>query len=74
MVAFEPSDQAIAVLVEIARTGGRDLNAGQRLELDRLLSQGLATMVANEQGQRSYDVTPKGQDVLDQRGVGANEA
>ncbi|MCG6204998.1 hypothetical protein LPW26_10145 [Rhodopseudomonas sp. HC1] len=74
MAEFEPSDEAIAVLVDIARTAGRDLNVGQRLELDHLVSQGLATAVKNDQGQRSYQVTAKGQSLLDERGVGANES
>ncbi|RJF70759.1 hypothetical protein [Rhodopseudomonas palustris] len=74
MAEYQPSNEAIAVLVDIARTAGRDLNAGQRLELDHLISQGFAAIVPNEQGQRSYEVTAKGQDLLDQRGVGANES
>ncbi|MGP9813764.1 hypothetical protein ACTZWT_19825 [Rhodopseudomonas sp. NSM] len=71
---FEPSDEAIAVLVDIARTAGRDLNAGQRLELDHLVSQGLVAVASTGQGSRSYEVTAKGQTLLDRRGVGANEA
>ncbi|WP_322513856.1 hypothetical protein SR870_12320 [Rhodopseudomonas palustris] len=74
MGQFEPSDEAIAVLVDIARTAGRDLNAGQRLELDHLVSQGFVAVVPGGSTSRSYEVTPKGQSLLDSRGVGANEA
>ncbi|KPG01547.1 hypothetical protein IP86_03810 [Rhodopseudomonas sp. AAP120] len=68
------SDEAIAVLVDIIRTAGRDLNAGQRLELDHLISQGLVAVAETDQGRRSYAVTDEGQRLLDERGVGANEA
>lgn len=68
------SDEAIAVLVDIIRTAGRDLNAGQRLELDHLISQGLVAVAETDQGRRSYTVTDEGQRLLDERGVGANEA
>jgi hypothetical protein len=70
----EPSDEAIAVLVDISRTAGRDLNAGQRLELDHLVSQGLVAVASGDLAPRSYQLTPEGQGVLDRRGVGANEA
>ncbi|MBI5128561.1 MAG: hypothetical protein HZA66_03900 [Rhodopseudomonas palustris] len=70
----EPSDEAIAVLVDISRTAGRDLNAGQRLELDHLVSQGLVAVASGDRTRRSYQLTPEGQSVLDRRGVGANEA
>ncbi|ABD06217.1 conserved hypothetical protein [Rhodopseudomonas palustris HaA2] len=74
MVGSEPSDEAVAVLADIARTAGRDLNAGQRLELDHLVSQGLVAVVSPGSTYRSYQVTAKGQRLLDRRGVGANEA
>ncbi|WP_420132128.1 hypothetical protein [Rhodopseudomonas sp.] len=73
MAELKVSDEAVAVLVDIARTAGRDLNAGQRLELDHLISQGLAAVADSDQG-RSYTVTDRGQKLLDERGVGANEA
>ncbi|PZA13154.1 hypothetical protein DNX69_05235 [Rhodopseudomonas palustris] len=76
MTDRELSDQAIAVLVDIARAAGRDLNAGQRLELDRLVSEGLVAVSdsGDPAGQRHYRLTVAGQRALDQRGVGANEA
>lgn len=74
MINPEPSDEAVAVLVDIARTAGRDLNAGQRLELDHLVSQGLVAVASDDRAPRSYEVTAKGQKWLDERGVGANEA
>lgn len=74
MADVDVSDEAIAVLVEVARSAGRDLNAGQRRELDQLISDGLVAPSKTEAGASNYKVTPKGQSLLDQRGVGANEA
>jgi len=76
MADRELDDQAVSVLVDIARTAGRDLNAGQRLELDHLVSEGLVAVSSSgdSDGRRHYEVTPKGQSLLDRRGVGANEA
>jgi|GEM_PF-5375021 len=71
MTEFEPGDDAIALMVDVARTGGLDLNAAQRRDLNHLVSRGL---VAVDEASNSCEVTPKGQALLDQRGVGANEA
>ncbi|KIZ39623.1 MULTISPECIES: hypothetical protein [Rhodopseudomonas] len=70
------TDQGISVLVEIARTSGADLTTGQRLELDRLISEGLVALQlpAGLSDRRTYKVTAKGQRLLDERGVGANES
>ncbi|RED37954.1 hypothetical protein BJ123_10533 [Rhodopseudomonas thermotolerans] len=70
------SDQAVSVLVDVARTAGRDLNAGQRLELDRLVSDGLVAVsdLGDPAGRSHYRITAEGQRALDSRGVGANEA
>ncbi|MFC0239673.1 hypothetical protein [Rhodopseudomonas telluris] len=74
MADFNVSDEAIAVLVDVARTAGRGLHAGQRLELNNLIAHRLVAVATTDQGQRSYAVTDEGQRLLDERGVGANEA
>lgn len=69
-------DEAISVLVDIARTSGLDLNASQRLELSHLVSEDLVSVLAPEgpSGRARYKVTAKGQRLLDERGIGANES
>jgi hypothetical protein len=69
-------EDAIAVLVEIARTSGGDLTASRQLQLDRLVSQGYVAIADDDNGStdRRYKVTARGQRLLDSRGVGANEA
>lgn len=76
MTSRELSDQAISVLVDIARASGRDLNTAQRLELDRLVSGGFVAMSRTGEvaGQSHYRLTVEGQQALDDRGAGANEA
>lgn len=69
-------DQAISVLVDIARTAGADLNPSQRLKLDELLATALVERIvppAHSEPER-YAVTPAGQRLLDERGIGANES
>jgi DNA-binding HxlR family transcriptional regulator len=53
-----------------------DLNPRQRSELDSLIAHGLIEKIAlaGQSGPAKYAVTPKGQKVLDDRGVGSNEA
>lgn len=71
-----PSDQSISVMVDIARMSGLDLNPAQRLELDHLIAEGLVAKISSADAVEAakYKVTPKGQKVLDDRGVGANES
>jgi hypothetical protein len=71
-----PGDSGISALVDIARTAGLDLNADQRLELERLISDGLVAELAAEpsSGRPKFKVTGKGQRLLDDRGIGANES
>ncbi|MBB5047413.1 hypothetical protein HNR60_002168 [Rhodopseudomonas rhenobacensis] len=71
----EPSDRTISTLVEIARSAGLDLNPAQQDKLAQLLGDGLIEL-AGESGTATprYAVTPKGQSVLDERGIGANES
>ncbi|MCD0422633.1 hypothetical protein DY468_19360 [Rhodopseudomonas sp. BR0M22] len=76
MTSTELSDQAISVLVDVARASGRDLNTAQRLELDRLVAGGFLAVSRTGQvaGQTHYRLTVEGQRALDDRGAGANEA
>jgi hypothetical protein len=74
MAEFALSDEAIAVMVDIARTAGRDLDPAHHLERDRLVAAGLVAKAPDDREDSSYKVTARGQHVLDQRGVGANEA
>ena len=76
MTNATPTDQGISVMVDIARMSGLDLNPAQRLELDGLIADGLVAKVSSPDATEGakYKVTPKGQKVLDDRGVGANES
>jgi hypothetical protein len=71
-----PSDEAISAMVEIARMSGPHLTPGQRSELDGLIAHGLIEKMAPDGGSEParYAVTPKGQKLLDERGVGVNES
>ena len=71
-----PNDEAISALVEVARMSGQRLNPSQRSELDGLVAHGLIEKIAaaGPSEPARYAVTPKGQKVLDDRGVGANES
>jgi hypothetical protein len=76
MIDQTPSDDGISAMVDIARMSGQNLNPEQRLELDRLIAAGLIEQTAAvARGEAtSYAVTPKGQKMLDDRGVGVNES
>ena len=72
----EISDTGIAVMCDIARAAGVDLAADKQAVLERLMVDGL---VERKQPSASnpgcqYHVTELGQRLLDQRGVGVNEA
>jgi hypothetical protein len=64
-----PNDDQIAALVEIARSAGSSMSEGQKNEIGHLVALGLV-----EPGSENYRLTPAGQKVLDDRGVGANES
>lgn len=70
------NDLGISVLVEIARTSGHDLSRDQLQELDRLIAEGLVEKISSAGPSEAarYAVTSKGQRMLDDRGVGANES
>jgi hypothetical protein len=76
MIDDTTSDTAISAMVDIAGTSGQHLNPSQRAELDSLLAQGLIKKMAaaDRSGAAQYALTPKGQKILDDRGVGANES
>jgi hypothetical protein len=76
MINQTPSDEGISAMVDIVRTSGQNLNPEQRLPLDRLVADGLIenTAAAKRGEAAKYAVTPKGQKMLDDRGVGANES
>lgn len=72
----EISDSGIAVMCDIARASGLDLDADKQAELDRLVADGLVEISAPAQPAEGakFALTSKGQRLLDQRGVGANES
>ncbi len=76
MIGDMPSDEGISAMVDIAGTPGKPLNPRQRSELDGLVAQGLIKKLAPaDPGEPArYALTSKGQKVLDDRGVGANES
>jgi hypothetical protein len=67
-----PTDLQIALLVEIANSGGSGLRPERLSELVDLIA---ADYVEGDTGPgERYKLTAKGQGVLDDRGVGANES
>lgn len=76
MTSAVVDDQAVSVLVDVARSAGTDLNPSQRLKLDELVAAGLVRAVAppTSSEPNRYAVTHEGQRLLDQRGIGANES
>ena len=76
MTTDTPSDEAISAMVDIAQTSGMQLSAGQRAELDGLIAHGLIEKVAPSGPKQpvEYALTARGQKLLDDRGVGANES
>ena len=76
MMDVEISDSGIAVMCDIARMSGLDLDADKQAVLDRLIADGLVEVSkpAKPTEDTRFAVTPKGQRALDERGVGANES
>jgi len=70
------SDTGIAVMCDIARASGLDLDADKRAVLDRLIADGLVEVSrpAKPTEAAKFAVTSKGQRLLDERGVGVNES
>ena len=70
------SDTGIAVMCDIARMSGLDLDDNKRAVLDTLIADGLVEVSKHAKPSEAtkFAVTPKGQRLLDERGVGANES
>jgi hypothetical protein len=70
------SDTGIAVMCDIARASGLDLDDDKQAVLDRLIADGLVakSSAAKPTEAAKFEVTPKGQRMLDERGVGVNES
>ncbi len=68
-------DQKIAALCEVARSAGTDLSATNKALLPDLIASGhVAPADTPDNAHPRYKLTPAGQAVLDERGVGANES
>jgi len=74
MDTIEISDTGIAVMCDIARAAGFDLDANKQGVVERLIAQGLVAEIGEHEPDPKYEVTAKGQRELDARGVGVNEA
>jgi predicted transcriptional regulator len=70
------SDTGIAVMCDIARMSGLDLDDDKQAVLDRLIANGLVEIskTAKPTEGTKFAITRKGQRMLDERGVGANES
>ena len=67
-----PNDQQISILVDVARNGGSALPPDRLNDLNELIRAGY--IVGNDNTVEPYKLTRKGQKLLDDRGVGANES
>lgn len=74
MDTIEISDTVIAVMCDIGRAAGFDLDADKQAVVDGLIAQGLVARTGRHEPDPKYEVTAKGQRELDARGVGVNEA
>ncbi len=71
----DPSDADISVMVDVARSAGTMLSADKQARLSDLIAAGLIEPAKSNDGEgERYKLTPQGQAVLDERGVGANES
>jgi hypothetical protein len=66
-----PSDQQISILFDIASDGGAGLASNKLPDLMDLVADGY---VEAGDGSEFYKLTAKGQDLLSERGGGANES
>jgi predicted transcriptional regulator len=76
MIEVTISDTGIAIMCDIARASGLDLDHEKQAVLHQLIEDGLVnqTSAAKPTESAKFAVTPKGQRVLDERGVGVNES
>ncbi|MDB5567646.1 MAG: hypothetical protein JWP84_4212 [Tardiphaga sp.] len=70
------SDTGIALMCDIARASGLDLNADKQAVLKRLIADGFVEISKSARPTEGtkFAITRKGQRLLDDRGVGANES
>lgn len=68
------SDTEVAALVEIARSAGAGLSREGRALVDDLKARGYVAETERNGDNVRLKITPAGQAVLDERGVGANES
>ena len=67
-----PTDQQISIMCDIAASGGAGFAANRARDLVELVAAGY---IERDRGLANlYKLTAKGQNALDERGVGANEA
>lgn len=76
MIDVTISDTGIAVMCDIARASGLNLDDDKQAVLNQLIADGLVSesSAANATEATRFAVTPKGQRLLDDRGVGVNES
>jgi hypothetical protein len=68
------SDAEIAVMCDIARVSGLDLDADKQAVLDGLIAKGMVEPTGGSGPGPKFAVTARAQRLLDKRGVGVNEA
>jgi DNA-binding PadR family transcriptional regulator len=68
------TDEQISVMCDIASSGGADLSASKIAALRAIVADGLIEPTAKDETIERYKLTSKGQKLLDDRGVGANES
>jgi len=67
-----PTDSQISILVDVASNGGAGLAPQKLLDLMQLIADGYVEPAAGVN--QGYELTAKGEGLLSERGVGANEA
>ncbi len=74
MPSYELNDEEIAMLCDIAGRSVVKTNPRKKIELARLVADGMIEVVPQSAAETGYKITAKGQSILDEHGVGANEA
>lgn len=67
-----PTDQQIAVMCDIARSGGADMRKERLPDVLALVASDYIARI--DDSVERYALTDKGQALLDERGVGVNES
>lgn len=68
------SDSEVAVMCDIARASGFDLDANKQAIVESLIGRGLVAATGRTEPHPKFEVTDQGQHLLDERGVGVNES